>query len=89
MADSTSITLMVDGELARRAQELFSELGLDVGTACTMFLEEAVRTGSMPFEVETGTPNEETLEALRDTMEGRDLSRRFSDLDELMRELES
>ena len=89
MADSTSITLMVDGELARRAQELFSELGLDVGTACTMFLEEAVRTGSMPFEVETGTPNEETLETLRDTMEGRDLSRRFSDLDELMRELES
>ena len=89
MADSTSITLMVDGELARRAQELFSELGLDVGTACTMFLEEAVRTGSMPFEVETGTPNEETLEALRDAMKRRNLSRRFSDLDELMRELES
>ena len=89
MADSTSITLMVDGELARQAQELFSELGLDMGTACTMFLEEAVRTGSMPFDVETGTPNEETLEALRDAMEGRNLSRRFSDLDELMRELES
>ena len=89
MADNTSITLMVDDELARRAQELFSELGLDVSTACTMFLEEAVRTRSMPFDVETGTPNEETLEAIRDAMEGRNLSRRFSDLDELMRELES
>ena len=89
MADTTSITLMVDSELARQAQELFSELGLDFSTACTMFLEEAVRTRSMPFDVETGTPNEETLEAIRDAMEGRNLSRRFSDLDELMRELES
>ena len=89
MADSTSITLMVDSELARQAQELFSELGLDMGTACAMFLEEAVCTGSMPFDVEMGTPNKEALEALRDTMEGRNLSRRFSDLDELMRELES
>ena len=89
MADTTSITLMVDSELARQARELFSELGLDFSTACTMFLEEAVRTRSMPFDVETGTPNEETLEAIRDTMEERNLSRRFSDLDELMRELES
>ena len=89
MADTTSITLMVNSELARQARELFSELGLDFNTACTMFLEEVVRTRSMPFDVETGTPNEETLEAIRDAMEGRNLSRRFSDLDELMRELES
>ena len=89
MADTTSITLIVDSELARQARELFSELGLDMSTACTMFLEEAVRIRSMPFDVETGTPNEETLEAIRDTMEGRNLSRRFSDLDELMRALES
>ena len=89
MADTTSITLMVDSGLARRAQELFSELGLDMSTACTMFLEETVRTRSIPFDVETGTPNEKTLEAIRDAMEGRNLSRRFSDLDELMRELES
>ena len=53
MADTTSITLMVDSGLAGRARELFSELGLDFITACTMFLGEAVRTRSMPFDVET------------------------------------
>ena len=61
---STNINL--DSELKRTAQELFSDLGMDFTTAVTIFLKQAVREQGLPFAVKRESPNNVTVEALRE-----------------------
>jgi DNA-damage-inducible protein J len=63
---STNINL--DSDLKKSAQLLFADLGMDLTTAVTIFLKQAVRTQSLPFAV-TKVPNEETLAALGEYQE--------------------
>ena len=59
---STNINL--DAELKRNAQELFSALGMDMTTAVTIFLKQAVQAQAIPFEIKRETINNETMEAV-------------------------
>lgn len=59
---STNINL--DKELKRNAQELFSALGMDLTTAVTIFLKQAVQAQAIPFEIKRETVNSETLAAV-------------------------
>ena len=64
---STNISL--DSELKKSAQELFSDFGLDLTTAITMFLKQAVREQRIPFEIKRKIPNEQTRAALEEYYE--------------------
>jgi DNA-damage-inducible protein J len=64
---STNINL--DVELKRSAQELFSDLGLDLTTAVTLFLKQAVREQAIPFEIRRENPNAETAAAMNEFRE--------------------
>ncbi len=59
---STNISL--DPSLKKSAQELFTELGMDLTTAITIFLRQAVREQAIPFTIRREAPNEETKAAL-------------------------
>ncbi len=59
---STNISL--DAELKRSAQELFADFGIDLTTAVTLFLKQAVREQRIPFEIRRDIPNAETRAAL-------------------------
>ncbi|MCF0116481.1 MAG: type II toxin-antitoxin system RelB/DinJ family antitoxin [Bacilli bacterium] len=61
---STNINL--DVELKKSAQELFSDFGMDLTTAITCFLKQAVREQKIPFEISRGIPNSTTLSALEE-----------------------
>ena len=61
---STNISL--DADLKASSQELFSDLGLDLSTAITIFLKQAVRVQGLPFAVSREVPNAETLAALNE-----------------------
>lgn len=61
---STNINL--DSELKRSAQELFADLGMDLTTAVTVFLRQAVREQRLPFAVKREAPNSATIEALKE-----------------------
>lgn len=61
---STNISL--DPELKKSAQELFSDLGMDLTTAVTLFLRQAVREQGMPFAITRAVPNAETRAALEE-----------------------
>lgn len=54
MSEYVSVTMRIDKDLKLEAQRLFSELGLDMTTAYNMFLVQAVRTQSIPFEIALG-----------------------------------
>lgn len=61
---STNISL--DADLKASSQELFSDLGLDLSTAITIFLKQAVRVQGLPFAVSREVPNAETAAALNE-----------------------
>ena len=59
-----STNISVDPKLKKDAIELFSNFGLDLSTAITLFLQQSVREKRIPFEVRLEIPNKETKEAL-------------------------
>ena len=61
---STNISL--DADLKKAAQELFADLGLDLTTAVTIFIKQALRMQGLPFSVTRGIPNAETAAALNE-----------------------
>lgn len=61
---TTNINVRVDSELKQSAEALFSDLGLNMSSAITMFLKSAVSHDGIPFEVKRLTPNAETKAAL-------------------------
>ena len=65
MPDSTNVSIRMDVRLKKQAEELFSDLGLNMTVAMTMFLRQAVRVQGIPFEI-TRVPNEETAAAMRE-----------------------
>ena len=61
---TTNINIRTDVEVKTAAEQLFDELGLNLSTAINMFLRQAIRTGSIPFDVRVNTPNEVTAAAI-------------------------
>lgn len=45
---------------------LFSDLGLNLTTAFTIFVKQAIREQGIPFEITRNTPNTEILEAIKE-----------------------
>lgn len=58
---NTNITL--DPELKQQAIKLFKNLGLDLSTAISLFLNQAVREQKIPFEITMEISNTETIKA--------------------------
>ena len=59
---STNINL--DENLKKDAQILFADLGMDLTTAVTVYLRQAVREQRIPFEITRDIPNAVTAKAL-------------------------
>lgn len=85
---STNINL--DPELKKSAQELFYDLGLDLTTAVTLFLKQAVRQQCIPFEIRRNKPNSETVAALNEFYEMKkhpENYKKYSNFKEILEEV--
>ncbi len=92
MADTTNISIRLDVELKKQAEQLFSELGMNMTTAFNIFLRQAVRQQRIPFDVALDTPNAETLAALEEVKRMKKdptLGKTYTDVDEMMKELQT
>ena len=87
MSNTTNLNIRVDEDLKRRAEAIFSELGLNMSTAMNIFLRYSVRYGGIPFDLRIENPNAETLAALDDVNNNRNLSKTFDSVRELMADL--
>lgn len=63
---TTSLTVRIDSDLKREAEELFSDLGLNLTSAITCFFRKAVASESIPFSLSRSAPNRTTLSAMRE-----------------------
>lgn len=85
MAKTATIRARVEPELKSQAEELFSQLGLSVTQAITLFYRQVTLQKGLPFAVRI--PNAETLQALRQARDGEGLSE-YSSLEELKAKFE-
>ena len=80
--------IRIDENLKKESERVFSELGLGMTAAMTIFLKAVVRTNSIPFPLEI--PNEKTLEAFAevdDISSGKVKAKKYSSSAELRKDL--
>ena len=89
---TVNMSIRMDTELKKQADAMFSDMGLNMTTAITMFLRQVVRQGRIPFEIATDIPNAETVAAIKemdDMLSGKIPAKRYSSTKELFEDLES
>ena len=82
---STNLNIRTEKEVKEKADQIFSELGLNMTTAINIFLRTAIREHGIPFSLILDIPNEATVNAIE---EGRRLAsdksaEGYSNIDEL------
>lgn len=80
MAKTATIRARIEPQLKLQAEELFSQLGLSVTQAITLFYKQVTLQEGLPFSVKI--PNTETLQALRQARDGEGLTE-YASLEEL------
>lgn len=63
---------------------------MNLTTAFTIFVKQAIREQGIPFEITKETPNNETLSALREVEEMKknpSLGKSYTDVDKMMEDL--
>ena len=84
---TVNMSIRMDTELKKQADAMLSDMGLNMTTAMNIFLRQVVRQGKIPFEIATDIPNAETLAAIDDVNNNRNMSKAYDDMNELMRDL--
>ena len=82
-----NVAFRMDDKLKTEMQTLVKNLGMDMTTAFNIFAQQAVREQRIPFEIRMDIPNKETLQAMNNTLEGKNLSKTFESVEELMEDL--
>jgi DNA-damage-inducible protein J len=90
MAETTNVSIRMDVGLKKQAEELFSDLGMNMTVAMTMFLRQAVRSQGIPFEI-SRVPNAATIAAMEEAERiAYDPNvKAYDNLDELFKDLKS
>lgn len=73
MAKSAIIRARIEPELKAEVETIFSELGLSITEAITLFYHQVKLAKGLPFEIRI--PNQTTLQTFQDTDEERNLVR--------------
>lgn len=81
-----SISIRLDSEVKEQAQQVFSNLGMDMTTAINIFLRQAIQYQGLPFDVRLDE-NRKLLQALTDLDQNRNMSQSFESVSDLMEDL--
>ena len=85
-----STNVSIDADIKKLAQELFAELGMDLSTAINIFIRQALRQHSIPFEITADDPNKETREAIAEVRRMKKdptIGKAYDDVDYMFEEL--
>ena len=78
-----TINVNVDEKIKEQAKETLDFLGTNFTNVINMLLRQIILTESIPFEI-----NAETIKAIEDAEKGIDLSKGYTNLDEMWKDLE-
>ena len=87
---TTNVSIRMDEDLKKQAEDLFSDLGLNFTTAVTTFVRQSVREQKIPFSIGRNVPNEETILAIEEVEQMKKAKasvKGYTDVDVMMTEL--
>ncbi len=87
--NKVSTNISIDPKLKENSIALFSQFGLDLSTAISLFLQQSVREQRIPFEIRMDVPNADTRAALMEyeqMKKDKEKYKRYSSFDEISEE---
>jgi len=87
MAKTSIINIRTEAETKKQIENLFSNFGISVSDAVNIFFHQSLMLGGLPFQMQLPKPNAETIDAINDVNNNRNMSRTFDNVDELMKDL--
>ena len=84
---NVSVQARIKPELKAQAERVFDAIGLSMGDAIRLFLQQSVNMGGLPFQPMAKHPNAETIAALDELESGN--GKRFATVEELFADLEA
>lgn len=88
MAKTDTLNIRIEPELKKEVEMTLNDLGMNIADAVTIFFKQIVMTESIPFIIRKPKLNRETLQAIEDAEKGINLSKGYTDLDEMWKDLE-
>lgn len=88
---NTNVTIRMDDEIKKKADELFADLGLSLTAAINTFVRQSIREQRIPFEISRDMPNAETIAAIEEVemMRANPNKKTYSSFSELLEEVEN
>ncbi|MDD4060278.1 MAG: type II toxin-antitoxin system RelB/DinJ family antitoxin [Kiritimatiellae bacterium] len=86
MAKTASLNIRVEPATKTKAEVLFSHFGITLSDAVTLFLNQAIIDGGLPFRVKLAMPNSATIKAMREA-ESNEAPGRFASPKEMFDDL--
>ena len=84
MNNSTNLNIRIDKTIKETSEKVFEDLGLNMTTAINMFLRQVIRVNGIPFEIKRNIPNQETIEAIEESIRlANDNSKGYSSIEDL------
>ena len=81
-----SMSIRLDSEVKEQVQQVFSNLGMDMTTAITIFLRQVLQYQGLPFDVRLDE-NRKLIQVLTDVDQHRNMSQSFESVSNLMEDL--
>jgi len=88
MAKTDTLNIRIEPELKKEVETTLNDLGMNIADAVTVFLKQVVMTESIPFVIKKPKLNAETIQAMEDAEKGINLSKGYTNLDEMWEDLE-
>ena len=88
MAKTDTLHIRVEPDVKQKAEETLNDLGLSISEAINVFLNQVILNDGIPFEIKKPRFNKETIQAIEDTKNGKNLSKTFDSVDEMFEELD-
>lgn len=88
MAKTDTLNIRIEPELKKEVETTLNDLGMNIAEAVTIFFKQIVMTDSIPFAIRKPKYNKETIQAIEDAKNGINLSKGYTNLDEMWEDLE-
>lgn len=88
MAKTDTLHIRIEPSVKQKAEETLNDLGLSITEAINVFLNQVILNDGIPFEIKKPKYNKETIQAIEDTKNGKNLSKTFDSVDKMFEELD-
>ena len=89
MNKSSNWNIRIYENVKKASEKVFEKLGLNMSTAINIFLRQVIRVKGIPFEIRLTTVNNETIEAINESIKlANDPIKGNTSIEELKKALE-